>query len=162
MIANLLGEVFMEKQVDQVPLTSPFYKINEILEKLDGDVKIKILDFHADATSEKRAMGFWVDGRMSGVVGTHTHVPTADAQILPEGTGHITDLGMTGAAHSVIGFTKETVLERFRQHDLDRKKVQLDIIEEAKAFEVSYLVMEIDELSGKCQNIISKAFSVYP
>src|SRR3989344_2312956 len=103
LIANLLGEVFMEKQVDQVPLTSPFYKINEILGKVGSAAKIKILDFHADATSEKRAMGFWVDGRMSAVVGTHTHVPTADAQILPQGTGYVTDLGMTGAAHSVIG-----------------------------------------------------------
>jgi hypothetical protein len=153
MIVNLLGEVFMEKQVDQGPLVSPFAKINEILAGLDKDVKIRILDFHAEATSEKRAMGFWVDGRMSAVVGTHSHVPTADAQILPAGTGYATDLGMIGAAHSVIGFTKESVLERFREHDLERKKGKLEIIEEADAFEASYVFMEIDEQSGKCQNI---------
>ena len=157
LIANLLGEVFMEKQVDQVPLTSPFYKINEILGKVGSAAKIKILDFHADATSEKRAMGFWVDGRMSAVVGTHTHVPTADAQILPQGTGYVTDLGMTGAAHSVIGVATASALERFREHDLERKKVALELPEEVKGFEVSYVLMEIDELSGKCQNIISKA-----
>lgn len=153
MIANLLGEVFMEKQVDQEGLTSPFYKVDEILEQLDSEVKIRILDFHAEATSEKKAMGFWVDGRMSAMVGTHSHVPAADAQILPGGTGYVTDLGMTGAADSVIGFTKESVLERFRQHDLERKKVKLEIIEEAGALEMSYVLVEIDEETGKCQNI---------
>ena len=155
LIANLLGEVFMEKQVDQGPLTSPFTKIDEILGEAGADVKIRLLDFHADATSETRAMGFWVDGRMSLVVGTHTHVQTADAQILPGGTGYLTDIGMTGAAHSVIGFTTDSVLERFRQHDVERKKVKLEIAEEAEHYELSYVVAEIDEATGKCQNMNS-------
>ena len=160
LIANLLGEVFMEKQVDQGPLTSPFYKINEILEKCERDVKIKILDFHADATSEKRAMGFWVDGRMSAVLGTHTHVPTADAQVLPMGTGYITDIGMTGAAYSVIGVKTESALARFRQHDLEGKKGSLEIPEDDGKYEAAYVLLEIDEATGKCQNIISKAIQI--
>jgi len=161
MIANLLGEVFMDKQVDQGPLTSPFYKINEILDKVGNEAKIKLLDFHADATSEKRAMGFWVDGRMSLVAGTHTHVPTADAQILPLGTGYITDIGMTGGAHSVIGVKTESALERFRQHDIERKKVALEMPEDDNHFEAAYVLIEIDEATGKCQNIKSTAIPIY-
>ncbi len=155
LIVNLLGEVFMEKQVDQGSLTSPFQKIDEILNAQSSKAKIRILDFHADATSEKRAMGFWVDGRMSAVLGTHTHVPTADAHVLPGGTGYLTDIGETAAAHSVIGVSAESALRRFREHDLDRKKVALEIPEDATEFEVSYAILEIDEATGKCQNIKS-------
>ncbi len=161
MIANLLGEVFMEKQVDQGPLTSPFHKLNEILGELDADVKVKLLDFHAEATSEKRSMGFWADGRLSAVVGTHTHVPTADAQILPGGTGYVTDLGMTGAALSVIGVKSESALARFQEHDLEGKKVTLEIPEDVNKYEVSYTLLEIDEATGKCQNIVSKSIMNY-
>lgn len=161
LILNLLGEVFMSEQVDQGPLISPFYKVNEILDKVGRAPKIKILDFHAEATSEKRAMGFWVDGRISAMVGTHAHVPTADAQILPQGTGYITDIGMTGGSHSVIGVTTKSALARFQKHELDQKKAVLEIPDDEGKYEVSYVFLEIDEASGKCQNIISKAMSIF-
>ena len=103
-----MGRVFMNQ------LDSPFTKLDELL---DGAAEplppIRILDFHCEITSEKNAMGWYLDGRVSGVVGTHTHVPTADARVLPGGTAYISDIGMTGPRDSVIGFSLETVLPRF-------------------------------------------------
>ena len=87
------------------PLENPFICIDRVLEKLKRETDIIIVDFHAEATAEKRAMGFYLDGRASAVFGTHTHVPTADEQILPHGTGYITDVGMTGPKMSVLGVT---------------------------------------------------------
>lgn len=150
LLLNLLGQVFMEKQFDYGEVTNPFLRLNEILTTEETKAKIRILDFHAEATSEKRVMGFWADGRLSAVLGTHTHVPTADAQVLPLGTGYQTDLGMVGAADSVIGVKVEPVLKRFLQN----QDVGLEIDEGAK-FEVCYTVLEIDETSGKCQTIAS-------
>ena len=155
LLVNLLGQVFMEHQVDQGEVGSPFEKVNEILNTIGDQAQIKILDFHAEATSEKRAMGFWVDGRMSAVVGTHTHVQTADAQILPLGTGYITDIGETAGAHTVLGVTTESALKRFRNHDLERKKIALEMPEDVTQFEIAYVIIEIDEATGKCQNIES-------
>lgn len=155
LLVNLLGQVFMDKQVDQGEVTSPFDKINEILAAASEQAKIKILDFHAEATSEKRAMGFWVDGRMSAVVGTHTHVSTADAQILPAGTGYITDIGMTGAAHSVIGVDRDRAIQRLITDPDRTKKVSIEPPENATEFDISYVILEIDEATGKCQNIES-------
>src|SRR3989344_472040 len=80
---NLLGQVFMEKQVDQSAIGNPFHSANDIISSAGDEVKIRILDFHAEATSEMKAMGFFLDGRASAVLGTHTHIPTADAQVLP-------------------------------------------------------------------------------
>ena len=94
------------------PLKNPFDTIDEILKKLD--TPNVILDFHAETTSEKRAMGFYLDGRVSLVAGTHTHVQTADEQILPHGSGYITDLGMTGPVDGIIGTESAAVIERFR------------------------------------------------
>lgn len=150
LVINMHGEVFMEKQYEG-KISNPFIKLEEILKEVPN-VKIRVLDFHAEATSEKRGIGFWADGKLSGVVGTHTHVQTADAQILPGGTGYITDLGMTGAADSIIGVSKESALKRFLvQGDLT-KGVALEIAEGDK-YEVGYVIMEIDELTGKCKNI---------
>ncbi len=106
-VINLLGVVYMEN------LENPFECIDAILEKVK-DCRIKLLDFHAEATSEKRAMGFYLDGRISAVFGTHTHVQTNDAQVLPGGTGYITDLGMTGPVQSVLGITPEKVIEKLK------------------------------------------------
>ena len=87
---------------------------------LDGAAEplppVRIVDFHCEITSEKNAMGWYLDGRVTGVVGTHTHVPTADAPLLPKGTADISDIGMTGPRDSIIGFAIETVLPRFTQH----------------------------------------------
>jgi metallophosphoesterase (TIGR00282 family) len=105
-VVNLMGTAMLE------PLRNPFDTIDEILKTLD--TKLVLLDFHAEATSEKRAMGFYLDGRVSAVVGTHTHVQTADEQILPNQTAYLTDLGMCGPHQSVLGVKPEAVIRRFR------------------------------------------------
>ena len=107
-VVNLSGTVFMQAA------RSPFTEIDTILEELDGRADHVLLDFHAEATSEKVAMGWHVDGRVTACVGTHTHVPTADARVLPGGTAYISDVGMTGARDSVIGVRREQALESFR------------------------------------------------
>src|SRR3989344_1967786 len=154
LIVNLLGQVFMEKQFDQGEIGNPFLKLNEILNEVGDKAKVKILDFHAEATSEKRGMGFWADGRVSAVFGTHTHVLTADAQILPQGTGYATDIGMAGVYDSIIGVQKEAALNRFAAGGDNSIKMPLTVAEEG-ACEASYLVVEIDEATGKCENISS-------
>lgn len=153
-IINLNGQVFMEKQFDLGQIGNPFTKLNEILAETSETAKVKILDFHAEASSEKRAMGFWADGRLSAVLGTHTHVATADAQILPNGTGYLTDLGMVGSAQSIIGVTAESALKRFLAEESLEKKFPLELADTGK-LEAGYCVMEIDEETGKCQNISS-------
>ena len=106
-ILNLQGRVFME------PIDCPFRAADKELALLEGKKTITLVDFHAEATSEKQAMGWYLDGRVSAVVGTHTHVPTADEKILPQGTAFITDVGMVGGYASVIGLKKEQALQRF-------------------------------------------------
>lgn len=106
-VINMLGTMYLE------PLENPFRTMDRILEETK-DCKIRILDFHAEATAEKRAMGFYLDGKVSVVFGTHTHIPTADATVLPNGTGYITDVGMTGVIDSVLGVRKELAIAKFR------------------------------------------------
>jgi hypothetical protein len=106
-VINLQGRIYMSA------IDCPFRKFDEIYERVRNDASIIIVDFHAEATSEKRAMGWYVDGRASALFGTHTHVQTADEQILPKGTAYITDIGMTGPLHSVIGVKKELAIEKF-------------------------------------------------
>ena len=110
-VINAMGRVFMNQ------LDSPFTKIDDLL---DGAAEplppIRVVDFHCEITSEKNAMGWYLDGRVSAVVGTHTHVPTADARVLPQGTAYVSDIGMTGPRDSIIGFSLETVLPRFTEH----------------------------------------------
>ena len=91
---------------------NPFLQVEKILKKIDA--KIILVEFHAEATSEKLALGYMLDGRVSALWGTHTHVPTADAQVLPKGTGYVTDLGMTGPKYSVLGIRPELSYNRFR------------------------------------------------
>ena len=106
-VLNLIGRAFME------PLDDPFAKADALLEEIAGG-QIIVVDFHAEATSEKQAFGWHLDGRVAAVFGTHTHVPTADARLLPRGTAFITDLGMCGARDSVIGTQTEAVLTKYR------------------------------------------------
>ena len=110
LVAQALGQVFMKR-----PFDDPFSAVDQVLKAhaLGGGVQAAILDIHAEATSEKMAMGHWCDGRVSLVVGTHTHVPTGDAMILPGGTGYMTDAGMCGDYNSVIGMDKLEPLRRF-------------------------------------------------
>ncbi|MDA0264597.1 MAG: TIGR00282 family metallophosphoesterase [Chloroflexi bacterium] len=108
-VINLMGRVFMGS------IDCPFRAADALLEQLEqqGGSKVIIVDFHAEATSEKQALGWYLDGRVSGVFGTHTHVGTVDAKILTKGTAYLTDVGMTGPMNSVIGSDKDAVLERF-------------------------------------------------
>ena len=106
-VVNLMGRVFMADVDD------PFRTIDGILDELADRAAMVLVDFHAEATSEKIAFGWYVDGRVTAVIGTHTHVPTADARVLPGGTAYVSDVGMTGPHDSVIGMDKRIVLERF-------------------------------------------------
>ncbi len=106
-VINLIGRAFM----NMFALDCPFQKVDEILEKIEAD--IIIVDFHAEATSEKVAMGHYLDGRVDVLYGTHTHVPTCDDTVLPNGTMYITDIGMTGSRDGVIGVDKDVIIRRF-------------------------------------------------
>ena len=106
-VLNIQGRVFMQ------PIDCPFKKADWAVGKMQEQTKVIFVDFHAEATAEKVAMGWHLDGRVSGLVGTHTHIQTADARILPRGTAYITDVGMTGPYDSVIGLKKEIALRRF-------------------------------------------------
>jgi metallophosphoesterase (TIGR00282 family) len=134
---NLEGQVFMK------PLESPFRVAERLLERLDSKVKIILVDFHAEATSEKQALGIFLDGRATAVVGTHTHVPTADERVLPGGTAYISDVGMTGPYQSIIGMRADRVLQRFL---LQTRSV----FEVAKGdVRLAAVVIEADESTGK-------------
>lgn len=106
-VANLLGQVFLE------PLQCPFRIADEVITKIKRKTDIIIFDIHAETTSEKMALGWYLDGRVTAVLGTHTHIPTADERILPKGTGYITDVGMTGPFNSVLGINPEIVITKF-------------------------------------------------
>lgn len=106
-VMNLIGRTYMQ------PLDDPFAKVDRLLNEMPGSQPV-LVDFHAEATSEKQAFGWHLDGRVAGVVGTHTHVATADARLLPNGTAFVTDLGMCGARDAIIGSEIAPVLKRFR------------------------------------------------
>ena len=106
-VLNLMGRIFMN------PIDCPFRKADELLEELRRETPIVVVDMHSEATSEVMALGWYLDGRVSAVVGTHRHVQTADERVLPGGTAYITDLGMTGPVDSVIGVDKDIIIQRF-------------------------------------------------
>jgi len=123
---NLHGTVFLEKEFGGT-ITNPFLALDKLLIEQGQKGDIIIVDLHADATSEKVAFGLYADGRVTGVFGTHTHVPTADARVLPGGTAYITDAGMTGPRDGVIGVKKENVLAKFLDPD---SKFKNEVMEE--------------------------------
>jgi len=106
-VLNLLGRTYMEA------LDCPFQTADSLLSMLPGDVAVRVVDFHAEATSEKKAMGFFLDGRVSVVLGTHTHVQTNDPRVLLKGTGYLTDVGMCGPVESIIGMDQQAIVSRF-------------------------------------------------
>jgi len=140
-IINLQGRVFM------TPCDDPFRCADAQLAALEPSVKIILVDMHAEATSEKMAMGRYLDGRVSAVAGTHTHVQTADEQILPEGTAYLTDLGMTGPHNGVIGMQTEIVLERFLR-GLSAKFEPCD-----GGIKLNGLIVDVDEETGKALRV---------
>lgn len=137
-IINLMGTMFMEN------LGNPFYSADEALKELEGKTNIILLDFHAEATSEKQALGFYLDGRISAFFGTHTHVLTNDDRVLPGGTGYITDIGMCGPCESVLGVKKEIVIEKFMKN----MPVRFDAAGGNSM--INGCIFTIDEKSGKC------------
>jgi 2',3'-cyclic-nucleotide 2'-phosphodiesterase len=139
-VLNLQGQVFMANT------DSPFRVADEELPRL-AEARVIVVDMHAEATSEKMAMGWYLDGRVSAVLGTHTHVPTADETLRPGGTAYQTDVGMTGAYEGIIGFTKDRIIEKFlsqtpRSFETARKDIRL-----------SGAVVDVDERTGKARSI---------
>lgn len=141
-VINVAGRAFMPFQYDD-----PFRAVEQVLESLPTEVKIVVVDFHAETTSEKAALGWYLDGRVSVIVGTHTHVQSSDERILPQGTAFITDLGMTGPRDSVIGVKSELVIQKLRS----QMPVRFDTAQGAGQF--GALVVEVDDTSGHAVNI---------
>lgn len=140
-VLNLMGRVFMP------PSDDPFRIAEGLLATVPADTKVRIVDIHAEATSEKVAMGWFLDGRVSAVLGTHTHVQTADERILPQGTAYLTDLGMTGSYAGVIGMEKGDVITRFTTVTGKRA-------EHAKGeARICAAVIDIDETTGRARSI---------
>ena len=141
LIVNLMGRVFMNN------LDCPFKAMDKLLDELKKKPRVIIVDFHAEATSEKVAMGRYLDGRVSAVLGTHTHVGTIDTQILPGGTAYVTDIGMTGPTDSIIGDDAEAVIQRFLTQMPHRLTVGI-----GKPV-LNAVLVEVDETSGKATAI---------
>ena len=139
-VIDLQGRVDMDYTPD-----NPFLQVEKILKTLD--TKVILVELHAEATSEKLAMGYMLDGRVSAVWGTHTHVPTADTQVLPKGTGYVTDLGMTGPKHSVLGIRADLSIAKFRG-DLTSRYQWADGPTKMEA-----VLFTIDTATGKCKAV---------
>lgn len=139
LVISLLGVAFLE------PLDNPFYTVDALMRQ--NPATFTVVDFHAEATGEKKAMGYYLDGRASLVVGTHTHIQTADAQLLPGSTGYITDLGMTGPIHSVLGVEPSLSIARFK----NRLPVRFETAE--GPCRMDGIVADLDRKTGLCTAI---------
>jgi hypothetical protein len=140
-VLNLQGRTYMP------PIDCPFRTADRLLAELDPAIKVKFVDFHAEVTSEKVAMGWYLDGRASAVVGTHTHIPTADTRILPGGTAYQTDCGMTGPYGSVIGVDTAIILQKF----LTGLPVRMEASKNSP--ELHAVIVDVDESTGKARAI---------
>jgi len=147
-VLNLQGRTFM------APLDDPFRAAIAELAKIPADVKVIVVDMHAEATSEKQAMGWYLDGKVSAVLGTHTHVATADNHVLPNGTAYITDVGMTGPHDSVIGMEKEGIVQKF----MDGLPARFTVAE--KDIRMNTVLMDIDDQTGRANSIERKVFRI--
>lgn len=141
-VINVNGRVFMEA------LDCPFKSVSFAVDALRKETKIIIVDIHAEATSEKVALGWYLDGKVSAVLGTHTHIQTADERILPQGTAYLTDAGMTGPYDSVIGRCVENVLERF----LTSIPVKFEVASEN--IKLCGVVLDIDDKTGRAHSVV--------
>ncbi len=140
-VINLEGRTFMRS------LECPFKTAETLLGSIHEKTKLIVVDFHAESTSEKVALGWFLDGRVSAVLGTHTHIQTADEKILPGGTAYITDVGMTGPMDSVIGVDKEIIIKKY----LTQRPVSFKVAK--KNLYMQGVVVDIDEATGKCISI---------
>lgn len=141
-IINLQGRTFL------TPIDCPFKKADELVESARKRTPYIFVDFHAEATSEKQAMGWYLDGKVSGVVGTHTHVQTADERILPNGTGFITDVGMTGPYDSILGVEKEIIINRF----ISALPARFEVDKQGRS-QLNGIVMTLDPSTGKATDV---------
>ncbi|MBS4203709.1 TIGR00282 family metallophosphoesterase [Lederbergia citrea] len=141
-IINLQGRTFMP------PLDCPFKKVDELIEIAKQRTDIIFIDFHAEATSEMQAMGWYVNGRATAVVGTHTHVQTADHRILPDGTAYMTDVGMTGPYDGILGMEREAVLHKF----LTGLPVRFEVPKSGRK-QLSACIITVDDKTGKAVTI---------
>ena len=148
-VANLSGQTFMPA------LDSPFRTFDKIYEKIKGKADILLVDFHGETTSEKIAFGYHLDGRATVVVGTHTHVQTADNRILPKGTAYITDMGMTGCLNGVIGVQKDIVIQNMMT--MRPKRFEM---EKNKPWQINGVLVEIDEATKQAINI-QRIYKIY-
>jgi metallophosphoesterase (TIGR00282 family) len=142
-VINIQGRVFMREHLD-----CPFKTVESLLTYLKHKTKTILVDFHAETTSEKMAMGYFLDGKVSAVVGTHTHVQTADERVLPKGTAYISDLGMAGSLNSSLGMQKEPIINSF----ITQMPVKFSVSHEPP-FIMQGVVIEIDTSSGKAVSI---------
>ena len=140
-VLNLQGRVFMPEVDD------PFRTVRAEIEAVREQARVVVLDFHAEATSEKIAMGWYLDGEISALIGTHTHVQTADERILPKGTAYISDVGMTGPRDGVIGMDRERILERF----LTSLPVRFEVA--SGPAQLNAVAVDVDEETGKARRI---------
>jgi len=145
-IINLIGRVYINENHH-----SPFFTAEELIEKASEKTKNIIIDFHAEATSEKEALGYYLDGRVSALLGTHTHIQTADERILPMGTAYITDVGRTGARDSVLGLDKDASIARFVMPP-QQKKPPFNVAKGKS--QLCAVVIRLDEESGRAEEII--------
>lgn len=144
---NKVGVISIQGRVFMTPIDCPFKKVKELIEEIKKETRVVIIDFHAEATSEKIAMGWHVDGYASVIYGTHTHIQTADSKILPEGTGYITDVGMTGSDNGVIGMAVTSVLPKF----LNALPQRFEVAEGNER--LNGIEVEIDLETGECTSI---------
>ncbi len=142
-VTNVLGTAFMKEEV-----ASPYASLKELIDFISEEDSIHIVDFHAEATGEKNCFGYVFDGLVSAVLGTHTHVQTNDAKILPNGTGYISDVGMCGAANGVLGFERNTVIDK----TIFGKDTRFAIDTEDQEM-INAVILEIDDVSKKCVEI---------
>lgn len=146
-VINLMGTMFSES------LENPFRAADRALKEIEGKTKVILVDFHAEATSEKQALAYYLDGRVSAVFGTHTHVLTNDERILPSGTGYITDIGMCGVENSVLGVKKELIIEKF----MTNMPVRFDTADGDCM--INGCIFTVDEKTGSCTAIEPVRFS---
>ena len=144
-VTNVLGTAFMKEEV-----SSPYYALKSLIDSLESEDSIHIVDYHAEATGEKMCFGFAFDGLVSAVLGTHTHVQTNDAKILPNGTAFISDVGMCGAANGVLGFEKSSVMRVTMFGEKDRFG-----FDEQDQGLLNAVVIDIDEITHKAREIIT-------
>ncbi len=140
-VLNVMGRVFINS------INCPFLETDEALNMIRGKSDLTIIDFHAEATSEKVAFGWYMDGKVSAVIGSHTHVQTADERILPKGTAYITDVGMTGSFDSVIGIEKELAISKF----LTQRPIKFETASDNVKLQA--VLLSLDDKSGKARNI---------